>query len=378
MATKKAWRQKQDSERYSTNKDDIQVGQAKQESERGQESSSTQHKSRAQEHVSLPVWPAPSESTRTKYSNEIHQPRNENTTSVGDETTVGSDEERSTVFTRASTQASRATTNARFQEIDYILKSQQKAMEASGRKTYDILNTLDRQFNRIDDIEKQMAAVKLSLEQTNKISERNQKKTSKNLQEMQDDTTNQIDEVREKILDTRGSQQLMSSTMLEIRGQLNILSNLMVAIGNKLDIDTKVTQEKVFQEEMNIHRNAKRTQTDTRSTSTSTSQQSIMSNEGLQDSSFYKSPDKKKSTQSSPINTLTAKLVVTKLLNKICVKSQPNRRRIYRVQSTNPNYRSKKTICQKHLLTFASISQKFLKDRKSNSIPYQSLISRHP
>jgi hypothetical protein len=85
----------------------------------------------------------------------------------------------------------------------------------------------------------------------------------------------------------------MSSTMLEMRGQFNQLSQLMVVMGNKRDIVMKAPQDKTgFQERTIFQRNAKQTQTETRSNSLlMIMSQHIMMNNGPQDSSTYKSPD---------------------------------------------------------------------------------------
>jgi hypothetical protein len=91
------------------------------------------------------------------------------------------------------------TINARFQEIDSIMKNQQNLWELWVRKRrVSLLTIFDRgQFYRtIDDLDQKMAAVQLSLENNNLLMVSNQRKISKrNRQEMLMDTAEQLDEV---------------------------------------------------------------------------------------------------------------------------------------------------------------------------------------
>lgn len=91
------------------------------------------------------------------------------------------------------------TINARFQEIDSIIKDQQNLWELWVRKRrFSLLTIFDRQFYRIDDLDQKMAAVQLNLENNNLLMASNQqRKNSKiNLQEMLMDTAEQeLDEV---------------------------------------------------------------------------------------------------------------------------------------------------------------------------------------
>lgn len=91
------------------------------------------------------------------------------------------------------------TINARFQEIDSIIKDQQNLWELWVRKRrFSLLTIFDRQFYRIDDLDQKMAAVQLNLENNNLLMASNQQRNNSkiNLQEMLMDTAEQeLDEV---------------------------------------------------------------------------------------------------------------------------------------------------------------------------------------
>lgn len=255
--------------------------------------------SRRNVHHRMSAWPTPSETSRNSPRVGNEQPRqssltNNNTPSENN-TPFGLEEERSTGSTRFSTVTSRSTMNLRLQEIDSLLKTHHKQMEMSGKKAADRISTLERQFNRIDDIDKTMVAVKLNLENTNKATTCSQQKMENNLQEMKKDTAKQFEEVRSNVLNTRESQQMMSTTLMDMRNQFNTLSKLMMVMGHKLDIVMKgvTTAPVVPQAPTDQSRNSKRTQCEVRSISVVKGQHNTLNDE-FHESSTYPSPDPKK------------------------------------------------------------------------------------
>jgi hypothetical protein len=181
--------------------------------------------------------------------------------------------------------------NKTFKEINSIIQNQQDVIEVSSRQTDDRLSILERQFNKIEDLDSKMTEVQKNLENTRKHIEYNQKKLSKNLQEMIEDTAKQIDEVQNNILDTKVNQQNMSTSLLDMREQIDTLSKLMIAMGHKLDSAMMISCEQGSNSMVEQQRNAKRNQTET---SFQQPQLHISRQDYPQESSIYKSPDKKK------------------------------------------------------------------------------------
>ena len=237
-------------------------------------------------------WPTPEESSghRTWKGSSAKHSRNE-PTSVGSNTSLASEDDRSTEMTRTSTIASRNTMNKTFKEINSIIQNQQDVIEVSSRQTDDRLSILERQFNKIEDLDSKMTEVQKNLENTRKHIEYNQKKLSKNLQEMIEDTAKQIDEVQNNILDTKVNQQNMSTSLLDMRQQIDTLSKLMIAMGHKLDSAMMISCEQGSNSMVEQQRSAKRNQTET---SFQQPQLHISRQDYPQESSIYKSPDKKK------------------------------------------------------------------------------------
>ena len=172
-----------------------------------------------------------------------------------------------------------------------IIQNQQDVIEVSSRRTEDRLSILERQFNKIEDLDSKMTEVQKNIENTRKHIEYNQKKLSKNLQEMIEDTAKQIDEVQNNILDTKVNQQNMSTSLLDLRQQIDTLSKLMIAMGHKLDSAMMISCEQGSNSMVEQQRNAKRNQTET---SFQQPQLHISRQDYPQESSIYKSPDKKK------------------------------------------------------------------------------------
>jgi hypothetical protein len=125
-------------------------------------------------------WPTPSESSgnRTWNGSSAHHSRHENTCEGSNKSLV-SEDNRSTERTRSSTIASRITMNKTFKEINSTIQNQQNDMEVSARQTEDRLSILERQFNRIEDLDAKMTELQKNIENTRKHTELNQKKLSK-------------------------------------------------------------------------------------------------------------------------------------------------------------------------------------------------------
>ncbi|KAI2498582.1 hypothetical protein MHU86_15926 [Fragilaria crotonensis] len=246
--------------------------------------------------VQRQAWPTPSETTEvTSHPNSSvrsYQSGHDNdSTSIHDSMNFA--EDRSTGSTRSSTQASRNTMNTRFHEIDAILKRDQKAMQASSKKTSDRLSLLERQFGRIDDLDTKLSSVQTSIENTNKDTARNQQQMANTITEMQRDTAQQFDEVRSNVLETRVSQQMMSATLLDLRDQFEQLSEFMVTMGHKLDIVMTVNNDQASPAADAIPRKYKRTQKE----ASSGEEAPLKLHSKNTPSNSVQSPNKKKSRQ---------------------------------------------------------------------------------
>ena len=150
------------------------------------------HGNQQHEAVGTATWPSISESygnqreSQTSFLQERLRGGDQEQ-SESSNTLMGMEDERSTESTRLLTQNSCNPTTSRLTEIEYIIKSQQKAMEVAGRKTSERLSILERQFNRIDDLDTKMPAVQLQLENTEKQLETlatNQHRVSQDIQEI--------------------------------------------------------------------------------------------------------------------------------------------------------------------------------------------------
>jgi hypothetical protein len=209
--------------------------------------------------------------------------------------------------------------NARFQELESILKRQQKAIAASGQKAADRLSTLERQFSRIEDLDTKMATVQMAVDtavQQMTHTASNQKQMSTEIQTMKNETNQQFSEIQGKVLTTLESQHSMSQTMLDMREQFDKISTFMIDMAAKLEMAMKGQQGQISEElTLSQQRVMKRSQQS--SSSQSTSSHSKMSHDSSQDSSIYKSPEKKKHRprefprKAQQANTLNTQMTAT-------------------------------------------------------------------
>jgi hypothetical protein len=190
-----------------------------------------------------PAWPTPSETLESQRSTSASRySENRDTTeprSHDGQTTLGTEEDRSTTSTQALTQTSRNTMTIRFQALESMLKSQQKAMDAAGRKTSDRLSTLERQFGRLDELDTKMEAVSMNVEKAIKQMEQTgdaQQQLSEEITKMKHETAFQFAELKGSVITSMETQQKTSETMLDMREQLDKLSGFMLTMAGRIEL----------------------------------------------------------------------------------------------------------------------------------------------
>lgn len=70
------------------------------------------------------------------------------------------DDQSSSGSTQSMTRTSQNTYQARFHEIDAMIRKRQKALDASGKVSSDRLSTIERQLHRFDDMDSKIGAVR--------------------------------------------------------------------------------------------------------------------------------------------------------------------------------------------------------------------------
>lgn len=103
-------------------------------------------------------WPTPAEISPRQspgdQTTRVHQPSPTagEALSTGGDTSLGSDDDRSTASTRSLTHGSRmSATDARFSELELQMSKKLQALEASGKASLNRLLSMEQQFHRIDD-----------------------------------------------------------------------------------------------------------------------------------------------------------------------------------------------------------------------------------
>ncbi|KAI2510296.1 hypothetical protein MHU86_4174 [Fragilaria crotonensis] len=146
-----------------------------------------------------------------------------------------------------------------------------------------------------------MSAVQTQLEHSNvklEQSAKEQKILSDNLEVLSKETSHQFSDMNDKILLTMESQQDMSYTMLDMRKQFEQLSQFMTAMADKMEI--AMTRQHIdgtkYSNPGNLEnpRANKRSQHSGGSSVHSGSTKSKTSQDSSQDTSVYRSPEKKK------------------------------------------------------------------------------------
>lgn len=146
-------------------------------------------------------------------------------------------DERSTDSTQSSTRASDKY-QTKFQELEKILRSQQKALDSSGKLTTDRLSQIERQLFRIEDMDTKISALSDQLSQaatstvelTNTVQAIRQhtKESQKQAQEYQNQSDQKIDTLGNTVVK-------VMTTMLEMRAQFEQMSTFMQEMASKTE-----------------------------------------------------------------------------------------------------------------------------------------------
>jgi hypothetical protein len=249
------------------------------------------------------VWPALPERYRHRPVNSTQTENDrsdiDSTSNSGRTSQSGIEEERSTTSTKSMTHGSGNNITNRFQELEYLLKRQHKEMEVSGKKYSVRLSQLERQFDRIEEIDSRMSAFHLNLESANQKMEqtsKHQTKISNELHELKTDTSAQLSDMKNKTLSTMESQHTMSTTMLEMREQIEQLSKFMIELASKLEIamNRGATEAGSPTSGTELQSRAIKRSQNNSSTNSFSSKSRMSHDSSSQDSSVYRSPEKKK------------------------------------------------------------------------------------
>ena len=255
------------------------------------------------------AWSTPSEASNKHRDQSLgtenqRNNREQNNPYLGSEasSTTSIEEKRSTTSTRSMTMASRMNnTDSRFHELEQLIKRQQQDSKTSGKISSDRLNHLERQFTRKEELDTKLSAVQTQLEHSNvklEQSAKEQKILSDNLEVLSKETSHQFSDMNNKIILTMESQHDMSHTMLEMRKQFERLSQFMTAMADKMEIamTRQHTDGTTNLNTLNLDnpRANKRSQHGGGSSVHSGSTTSKTSQDSSQDTSVYRSPEKKK------------------------------------------------------------------------------------
>ncbi len=146
------------------------------------------------------------------------------------------DEDRSTDSTQSLTRGSANHYQARFHEIEAIMKRQQKALDSSGKVTSERISTIERQLYRFDDFDTKLAAVSTQMTRA----DLQQQKLESCLQELQVQSrvaqrqNQEFQEQSDQKIDKLGDTVVIAmQTMLDIRQQFATMSGFMQELANQ-------------------------------------------------------------------------------------------------------------------------------------------------
>jgi len=206
--------------------------------------------------------------------------------STGGNTSIGTDDKRGTVSTQSVTQASRDSTSAaRFSEVERLL-------------------SLEQQFNRIEDLNKNLAAVKCKLDNaTEQMEQFNTTQThiSSDMSELKNNTAKQFTAINQRLLSNVESQDKISTTMLDLREHFEKMSAFMESLAHQMERNrqqsTSGTQSKATTASAYSFTAGGGATDSSSNSSASRTSSSSMSQHSLQStasSTVYCSPEKKK------------------------------------------------------------------------------------
>ena len=225
--------------------------------------------------------------------------------STGGNTSIGTDDKRGTVSTQSVTQASRDSTSAaRFSEVERLLQRKLQVLEVSGKKSSERLLSLEQQFNRIEDLNKNLAAVKCKLDNaTEQMEQFNTTQThiSSDMSELKNNTAKQFTAINQRLLSNVESQDKISTTMLDLREHFEKMSAFTESLAHQMERNrqqsTSGTQSKATTASAYSFTAGGGATDSSSNSSASRTSSSSMSQHSLQStasSTVYCSPEKKK------------------------------------------------------------------------------------
>jgi hypothetical protein len=154
--------------------------------------------------------------------------------SVSSNLSHASEEQSSAGSTKSMTRASNATYQARIHELEAILHKQQKVLDSSAKTTSERLSTIERQFQRLDNLDKTLTTMEIKLDHANK----RQETQSILLKSMQTDTQAQFKDMGTTLLKSITSQSKLGGSMLDMQIKMEKITELMEKLNNRLDKET--------------------------------------------------------------------------------------------------------------------------------------------
>ena len=222
--------------------------------------------------------------------------------SAGGNTSLGTEEDRSTVSTRSLTYVSRLSSDTRYHDLERSVKKKLQALDTSGQKSSERLKVIEHQLSRIDDLDQKLAAVTKQLDvATTQLANSGitQKQISNDMEAMKALSEQQFQTMNQRLLVNMENQHKMSTTMLDLHNHFEKMSAFMEGLATKMEFDRTQGPITLLAKTPSVTHQIANASADSRSigtsvSSASSSSQSTFSMKSAASSTVYCSPEKKK------------------------------------------------------------------------------------